>query len=410
MLEVASLNPLDPALYAAGVPGDNGLPWDLYDYLRVNRPCYRQVLGEPGLVDWTWVVTRHADVVAVDSDPVRFTSELGSSVRAFDPSVRGNGGKVSLLTLDGREHQRLRRILSRGFTPNAISALEAQLRVMAGSILDEALGEDTFDFVESVARQLPMRAICDLLGVPQEDRAQLVHWADVIAAPTDAQVSGGMEGMLAAAQGIWDYAVSIAALKRDEPAEDLITKVAAAHDAEVLTEEEVMGMMLLLVVAGNETTRNTISHGLHALIRHRDQWELLRDDTDRVIGSAVEEIMRYSCPVIGFSRRATVPVQLHGETIAPGDVVSFCYASANFDPEVFDQPRVLNVQRHPNPHLTFGKGPHVCMGAALARLETRVMFEELVKRVRHVELAGPVVYARDAILRGCQQLPVRVSR
>lgn len=215
--------------------------------------------------------------------------------------------------------------------------------------------------------------------------------------------------MLQAAQNIWDYAVTIAAIKREQPQEDLITKVAAAQDADVLTEEELMGMTLLLIVAGNETTRNNISHGLHALIRHREQWELLRDDTDRVIGTAVEEILRYSSPVIGFSRRATEPVDIHGVTIEPGDVISFNYASANFDPDVFDDPRSFLIERHPNPHLTFGKGPHVCLGAALARLETQVMFEELVKRVHHVELAGPVVYARDAILRGCHQLPVTVS-
>lgn len=409
MTNLATLNPLSPAVYRAGRPEDNGLPLDLYERLRTLQPCYRQELDDPNFVESTWIVSRYEDVLTVDSDAERFTSELGSSIRAFDPSVRGNGGKISLLTLDGPEHLRLRRIVSRGFTPNSIAALEAQLRRVTSEILDKALREETFDFVEAVARHLPMRAISDLMGVPESDRQQLVEWSDVITAPSDSEISGGLEGVLAAAHGMWNYAVSLAAAKRNEPAEDLMTKISGAPGLEVLDEEELMGMFLLLVVAGNETTRNVISHGLHALIRNPDQWELLREDTERVIKPAVEELMRYSVPVIGFSRRAAVDVEMHGETIKSGDVVSFLYGSANFDPEVFADPREFRIERDPNPHLTFGKGPHVCLGASLARLETRVMFEELAARVRQFELAGSPVYAHEAILRGCHELPVTVK-
>lgn len=408
MIDLASLDVMDPALYAAGRPEHNGLPLDLYDYLRAERPCYRQQLTDPGFIDWTWVVTRYPDVVAVTMDDRRFTATRGTSPRSFDPNVVEQGGKASLLTMDGEEHHRQRRIVARGFTPAVLVKLEESLRVVTGQILDRALPMGTFDFVEEVARPLPMRAICDLLGVPDVDRPQIVKWADMITAPTDPELSGGLEGMMAAAQGIWDYTVELAAMKRGEPAEDLVSKVVAAHGLEVLNDDELMSMVLLLVVAGNETTRNNISHGMHALIRNPEQWRLLRERTDEVIDTAVEEILRYSCAAVGFSRYATTEVQIHGNTVRPGELVTFVLAAANFDPEVFDRPRQLDLTRDPNPHVTFGRGPHFCLGNYLARLETKIMFEELARRVETVELAGDVVYARDALLRGCHRLPVTV--
>lgn len=407
--DLSALDVMDPGLYGAGRPEDNGLPLDLYDYLRAERPCYRQRLTDPGFIDWTWVLTRYPDVVAVLMDDRRFTATRGTSPRSFDPNVVEQGGKASLLTLDGAEHQRQRRIVARGFTPVVLLKVEESLRIVTGQILDRALPMGTFNFVEDVARLLPMRAICDLLGVPDADRPRIVKWADMITSPTDPELSGGLEGMLAASQAIWDYTLELAASKRRQPAEDLVSKVVAAHGLEMLTDDELMSMVLLLVVAGNETTRNNISHGMHALIRHPDQWHLLREDTEAVIDTAVEEILRYSCAAVGFSRYATAEVEFHGRTIRPGELVTFMLASANFDPDVFDNPRTLDLTRDPNPHVTFGRGPHFCLGNYLARLETKVLFQELAARVKSVELAGDVVYARDALLRGCHHLPITVT-
>lgn len=409
MSDVATLNMLDPALYEAGRPEDNGLPLDLYDYLREERPCFRQELPEPEFVDRTWVVTRYDDVSAVCTDDERFTSELGMTIRAFDPSVRGHGGKPSLLTRDGSDHTRLRRIINRGFTPRALGRLEHYLRRVATEVLDKALPLGTFDFVEEVARQLPMKAICDLLGVPEESRPKVIAWADTIVSPSDAERSGGLEGMLEAANGIFAYALELADARRAQPTEDVAMTLVAARDSGEMDDDELMGMVMTLAVAGNETTRNAISHGMHALVRHPDQWELLRARTDQVIGTAVEEILRVSVPAMNFSRRASVEFEFHGEMIQPGDVVTFSNASANFDPHVFVDPRRFDLRRQPNQHMSFGRGHHFCLGANLARLEIRIMFEELIKRISRVELAGPAQYAHDAILHGCHGLPITVT-
>lgn len=409
MTDIATMNVLDPGLYESGTPETGGLPLDLYDYLRDERPCFRQVLPDPEFVDWTWVVTRYDDVVAVSTEDARFGSEQGMTMRAFDPSVRGHGGKPSLLTLDGHDHTRLRRIINRGFTPRALNRLDHYLRRVAIEVVEKALPLGTFDFVEEVARQLPMRAICDLLGVPQEVRPQLVAWADTIVAPSDSSRSGGLEGMMKAAQSIFEYALELADAKRVNPGDDVATTLVEALDAGEMSEDEHMGMVMTLGVAGNETTRNAISHGMHMLIRNPDQWDLLRSDLSGVVDTAVDEILRYSVPAMNFSRRAAVAVELHGEKIQPGDVVTFSNAAANFDPRIFHDPRRFDVLRRPNPHLSFGRGRHFCLGANLAKLEIKIIFEELVKRVQRVELAGDVQFAHDSILHGCHRLPVTVT-
>lgn len=401
-------NPLAPDLYGSGDPRTGGLPLDLYDVLRDNMPCYRQELDEEGFIDWTWVVSRYDDVVMVDTDAVRFRSTEGTSVRAFEPTLPKHGGKPSMLTLDGDEHYRNRLIVSRGFTPRSIKALEASLRTIAVEVVDNALQDETFDFVERVARQLPMRAICDLLGVPDADRQALVHWSDTIASPTDPVLTPSLEDMLFAVNAVCDYALTLADRRRSDPADDLMTKVVAARESDTLDDDELMGMMLLLAVAGNETTRNAISHGLNAFIQHPDQWQDLRERTDDVVDTAVEEILRIACPVVGFTRRVAVDVEIHGQHIEAGDPVTFLYASANHDPRKFDDPRRFDIRRAPNPQVSFGKGPHFCLGASLARLEIKLIFTELARRVGSVEPAGLIEYHRDAILRGVRRLPVKI--
>jgi cholest-4-en-3-one 26-monooxygenase len=215
-----------------------------------------------------------------------------------------------------------------------------------------------------------------------------------------------MEESMAAVFAICDYGVKLAERRRLEPREDAISKVAAAFETEHLSEDELMGMMLLLAGAGNETTRNALSHGMHALMRHPEQMALLRSDTDAVIDTAVEEILRWSSPLIEIRRTAIEDIEIQGTHIAAGDPVALFFSSANFDETVFPDPQRFDITRSPNPHVAFGTGPHVCLGAAVARLEVKVMTQELLARTSRIDQTGPIEYARDSFLRGVKRLPV----
>ena len=387
-ITVPSPDVLNPDVYGSGDPVHNGLPLDTYAWLRHHAPCYRQEIRDPMLLPWSWIVTRHADVVAVDRDHTRFISARGVTLREMEPTLAEHGGKAAMITMDGADHVRNRRIVGRGFTPGVIRSLEQRFRSLCTEILDAALAEGTVDFVERVATQLPLQAICDLMGVPGEDRADVLRWSNTFSVPTDPDLAPGMDEIYEALAGIWGYGVKLAALRRAQPGEDLMSKVAAAMEADQLDEDEMMGMTLLIAGAGNETTRNALSHGLHALLAHPDQLELFREDPDKIMDSAIEELLRWSSPVIQFRRTASVSMELHGQHISEGDRVTIMYASANFDETVFPAPERFDLTRSPNPHVAFGTGPHVCLGAAVARLEIRVMMQELLRRTRDIRQVG----------------------
>jgi cholest-4-en-3-one 26-monooxygenase len=399
---------LNPDVYGHGDPARNGLPLDQYAALRERAPCYRQAIADDDLVDWTWVLTRHEDVLQVDRDHKRFVSGRGVTLRNFEPTLVEHGGKPAMITMDGADHVRNRRIVGRGFTPPVVRAFDGRFREICTQVLDKALAEERVDFVEAVACELPLQAICDLMGVPDEDRADVLRWSNAFSVPTDPDYAPSAEEVFAAVDSIWSYGVTLAERRRTEPGEDLMSKVAAAYEHEHLDVDELMGMTLLLAGAGNETTRNALSHGLHALLRNPDQMALLREDRDAVIDSAVEEVLRYASPVINFRRTAAEPVELHGQAIEEGDRVTIMFAAANFDPEVFPDPERFDLTRTPNPHLAFGTGPHVCLGAAVARLEIKVLFEELLDRTTDIRPLGPISYVRDSFLRGVKHLPVHL--
>jgi cholest-4-en-3-one 26-monooxygenase len=226
--------------------------------------------------------------------------------------------------------------------------------------------------------------------------------------PTDPDYAPSHEEVFAAMGNLWAYGVTLAEKRCRAPGEDLMSKVAAAFESEQLSEDELMGMTLLLVGAGNETIRNALSHGLHTLLRNPDQMALLREHGDRVLDTAVEEILRYSSPVINFRRTAAERVVLHGQTIEPGDRVAIMYTSANFDPEIFPDPERFDLTRSPNPHVAFGSGRHVCLGAAVARLEIKVALQELLARTTDIKQLGPIEYVRDSFLHGVKRLPVEL--
>jgi cholest-4-en-3-one 26-monooxygenase len=261
-----------------------------------------------------------------------------------------------------------------------------------------------------VASQLPLYAICDLLGVPDADRAQLLAWTNTLTVPTDPEYAPSLDEFTAAVNGIWQYGMRLANNRRRHPGPDVMSSIVAAVDDDRLSDDEVMGFTLTLAAAGNETTRNVISHGLLALLRHPEQLEWLRGRADAIPTTAVEEILRWSSPVIHSRRTVVRDVELHGVGLSQGDAVAVLYPAANFDPRRFPDPLCFDLQRHPNPHLAFASGPHVCLGAHVARLETRVLLEELLRRTDRIELDGPCEYVRDNALRGVKRLPVVMTR
>jgi len=400
---------LNPDVYANGDPAQCGLPLAAYAELRRSAPCYRETINDPVLLPWSWVITRYDDVMAIDRDHKRFSSEYGVTLRAADFTRRDQGGLPTMMQMDGEDHVRNRRIVSRGFTPAVVRSLDRRYREMSKTILDQVAGRSDIDFSADVASELPLQAICDLIGVPQEDRHDFHVWANTFANVTDPETSPSPEAVVHAAMSMWNLGVELGHKRRAEPQDDLWSKVVAAQEAEQLNEDELKAMMLIMASGGDETTRNAMNHGLWALIHNPDQMKLLRDDPDGTIDNAVEEILRYSSPVISVTRVALQDVELHDQTIQTGDRVALIYPSANYDDTVFTEPERFDITRNPNPHLSFGTGPHVCLGAAVARLEIKAMFLELIDRTTNITPTAPPAYARDSFLHSVKRLPITIT-
>ncbi len=368
-----------------------------------------------------WCVTKHADVVAVSRDTKTFTSEEGANLEDLDQDQRV--ARQSMLETDPPRHTRLRGLVGPPFTPRAIKAYELALRELTTEVLDRALPLGDFDFVEEIAKQLPIRVLARLLGAPEADNDRLIDWGDRMIGNTDPELSDVLHDspesdryrMLPfrspAALELFDYSHRLAAERRRAPTDDLVsTLVHTEIDGEQLTEREFDTMFLLLVVAGNETTRQAIAHGMLALVEHRDQWQRLRDEPDLLWSSGADEILRWSCPVVHFRRTATQDTEIRDQAIRAGNKVVVWYGSANFDEEVFPDPLRFDVGRTPNPHVTFGGGgPHYCLGAHLAKLEVQVMFDLLLPRLADLELTAPPERMRTNFTNALKRMPVRVT-
>jgi cytochrome P450 len=368
-----------------------------------------------------WCVTRHADVVAVSRDTRTFTSEMGANLEDLDEEQRA--ARQSMLETDPPRHTRLRGLVGPPFTPRAVKAYEVALRELTATVLDRALPLGEFDFIEEIAKQLPIRVLARLLGALDEDTAPLIAWGDRMIGNTDPELADVLHDspeseryrMLPfrspAALELFEYGHGLAAERRGNPQDDLVSKLVHAEiDGERLTEREFDTMFLLLVVAGNETTRQAIAHGMLALVEHPDEWRRFRDDQELLWTAGADEILRWSSPVLHFRRTATRDVELGGQTIRAGDKVVVWYVSANFDEQVFEEPMRFDAGRRPNPHITFGGGgPHYCLGAHLARLEVQVMFEMLLPRLAHLELTAPPERMRTNFTNALKRMPVRVQ-
>jgi cytochrome P450 len=401
----------DAALYG------NGFPHEVFSTLRRYAPVKWQVFPEdfPGEHDeGFWVLSKHEDVQTVSHDPELFSAFDGPQL-SHQPGVAG----TMLVSMDGQDHIRQRRLISAGFTPRMVKQLDDQIRQWAELIVDRSLQRGECNFVSEIAYKLPMNVIADIVGIPVEDRDSLFSMANNMLQGDVPERRMSQEEQMGIQVEMFEYAQKLGQEKRANPQDDVWTILSTVEvetdDGErtALSQIELDMFFLLLVIAGSETTRNAVSLGLLALLDHPDQLDHLRR-APGAIPLAVEEILRWSSPVSCFARRATRETQIRGVTIGEGDRVAMWYPSANRDEDVFVEPFRFDIARSPNPHLAFGGGGvHFCLGASLARRELTTLIEVLLERTRHIELNGDPSYTSlgilNPILLTMRELPVRLA-
>jgi cholest-4-en-3-one 26-monooxygenase len=388
-----------------------GVPHEWFTYLRHEAPVYfHPEPGGPGF----WVISKHADVIAVGRDGATFSSDQkrGGVVqlegRPEDYQFE-QGGNL-MLTMDAPEHTRYRKLVNRGFTPRQMRMIEPHIRELTNKILDDVIEAGECDFVVDVAAELPLQVIAEMIGVPPEDRHKLFEWSNRMIGSEDPEYSVSAEEVQSAQIEMFMYANALAQERRANPRDDIVTALLEAEvDGDTLTEMDFNLFFLLLAVAGNETTRNSISHGVRAFCDYPEQYQLLVDDPSRA-KLAAEEVVRWASPVMYFRRNVTTDTEIRGQAIKAGDKVSIWYISANRDEDVFDDPFTFDITRDPNDHVGFGGGgPHHCLGANLARMEIYVLLEEMARRIPKLELVGDVPPLRSNFIAGIKHMPVRYA-
>ena len=357
-----------------------------------------------------WALTRHADVLDVSRNPDTFSSGRGG-VNIIDQPPELNEFFGSMIVMDDPRHTRLRRIVSRGFTPGMLRKTEADIDRAAIDIIDGVIDKGGCDFVSDIAAALPLKIICDMMGIPASDYAFVFERSNVILGAADpeyvADLADAIPAIFQAGQELAALVGDLARFRREHRTEDLTSALIHADvDGERLTEQEVGSFFILLVVAGNETTRNAISHGMKALCDHPQQRRLWAQDFERIAPTAVEEIVRWATPVTHFRRTVTRDTEIQGQRIGAGEKVVMWYNSANRDEAVFDQPYRFDVQRVPNEHVGFGgPGPHFCLGAHLARREITVIFRQLLSRLPGLQITGEPAPLRSFLINGIKRMP-----
>jgi cholest-4-en-3-one 26-monooxygenase len=400
-MQLSDINLLDRDAFT------NGVPHDWFTYLRANAPVYKHAEPDgPGF----WVLTKYDDVVAVGRDGQTFSSDQkrGGVVVLEDmlPNEFEGGGNL-MLTMDAPEHTRYRKLVNRGFTPRQMRMLEPHIRELTSNIIDEVIEQGGCDYVVDVAAEVPLQVIAEMLGVPHEDRHKLFEWSNRMIGSEDPEYIVSEQEVMNAQVEMFMYANELAAKRRAEPRDDIITALLTSEvDGDKLSEMDFNLFFLLIAVAGNETTRNSISHGIKAFCDFPDQYQLLVDDPTRS-QSATDEIVRWASPVMYFRRNVTRDTVIRDQEIKAGDKVSMWYISANRDEDVFDRPFEFDILRSPNEHVGFGGGgPHHCLGMNLARMEIYVLLEEMAKRMPTIERVGEAQPLRSNFIAGIKHMPV----
>jgi cholest-4-en-3-one 26-monooxygenase len=390
----------------------HGYPHEAWALLRREAPVYWY--DRPGSLPF-WAITKHADIVWISKQPELF---LNAPRLAVFPEFEKEGEEDDfparhLLNMDPPEHVNYRKLVSQRFTPRAVEHLRASMEEICKDLLDEFAqggGMQEDDFVTKVSARLPLSVLADLLGVPRSDWELMFRWTNEIIGATDPEYQHGRtaeetgeESRIALFSYFWEMVEE----RRKKPRNDIVSVIANAKlNGDHVPQFELLSYYFLLVVAGNETTRNAMTGGLLAFVQNPGEWKKLRDNHG-LVDTAVEEIVRWTSPVIQFCRTATQDVEVRGQRIRAGQNLTLFYPSANRDEDTFPEPNRFIADRNPNPHVAFGIGEHFCLGANLARLELRVLFRQLAERLEHVELAAPASRLRSSFVGGIKSMPIR---
>lgn len=408
----------DPRTY------EQGIPYDEFARLRETEPVSWH--PEPAILGWPegpgfWAVTRHEDVAAVSKNPRVFSSHRGAT-QLRDPDDADDLAFIQqmMLNMDPPEQVRLRKLVNTGFTPRGIARAVPVIQRIAREVIDGVGHVGTCDFAEDVGADFPLRTLCAIMGVPEEDRHLLYQWTNRVIGYQDDELSEPLTDpdtgkplnprSPTALADMFAYAHRLAEDKRDQRGDDLLSVLLGAEiEGERLSDGEFEMMFFLFTVAGNDTTHSAVPGSMLALLKHPDQLAWLCADLDTRLDRAVEELFRFCPPVIHFRRTAVTDTELGGASIHEGDKVVVFYPAANRDPEVFDRPDELRLDRHPNPHLTFGIGPHFCLGNSLARVQLVSLLRETLSRLHDLRLDGPVERLRSNFISGIKHMPVRFT-
>ncbi|MEU1549857.1 cytochrome P450 [Nocardia sp. NPDC005745] len=403
-MDLSDINLLDLDRYAEGPP----LDW--FAYLRAHAPVYRHPdQTERGF----WALTKFDDIAKAAKTPTVFSSSYlrgGTIVLGHSgiDTMMGTAPRV-MSNMDAPEHLKYRRLSTRAFTNKALDALVPAYRRAAAALIDNAMKRESVDFVTDIAAKLPVQAIGEMLGIPEEDRHLLGKWTDALTGSEDPELSRSPEEVAEANTALFTYGQQLRERRAEEPGDDLLSALIAAEvDDEGLTEEELGGFFALLVIAGAETSRNVLSHGLIGLLEDPDQYGMLHEDPS-LAKDATEEILRWSPAVIYLGRHVTQDIEFGGQQMKEGDRVALFFASGNRDEDKFADADRFDIHRRPREHLAFGSGPHACLGAHLARIEIRVFYEELAQRASKVRITDKPSYLRSNLAGGVKHLPVALT-
>jgi cholest-4-en-3-one 26-monooxygenase len=400
--DLSTLDVMSPEHYE-----QSGYPHAEWAHLRRHAPVFWY--ERPGW-DPFWAVTKHSDIVWLSKHPKQLLNAPRLAVFSNEVPPPPEGESRHLLNMDPPDHAKYRQVASKRFTPRAVQGWEPKVRQITRSVIDAAAQRQEIDFVRDVSAPITIAVIALMLGVPEHDWPLLFRWTNEVIAPEDPefQREGDARKTVDGARlEVFAYFNDLAEQRRRKPGDDIVSEVAnGAVDGRALPPVELLSYLFLLVVAGNETTRNAMTGGMLALIEHPGEWKRLADDP-ALVTPAIEEIVRWTTPVIQFCRTATDDFALRGQTIRAGQSLCLFYPSANRDEEIFPDGDVFRIDRQPNDHIGFGRGEHVCLGAHLARLEIRAVFEELRTRLVRAELAGPIDRVRSSFVGGIKRAPLR---